>query len=362
MSEQAKSEVVRMEGEVQELQEQVVRLSRQNKQLLLQLRQQRFQHQQELRLCRNPAEEGLDEDVNLLTYLHEAPEQTDLQLQKDLQRHSADVRVCLKSALRHALLQQFGQLELDRGIAIPMDGVCSHVKQLWSILHTLWSSENLEEIVEESFHASSRFAEDLQWPEVAENTEKQALQMLERLSATTTASPSCDSRAKPYHVPEPHSAGSDDREGNSQVEAREVSESPAQQQRRRSRLQGVDPTLASLERLPSTPSFGSPWRLQRGPSRSPSPSDPQRNQRHAPNMPAVLIAGPVLSRAARPARPNGTNGTPAAVSAKTAELKSRRPRSPEPSLSPRVPNKRNEVRPRSLSPEMAKRMQKVAFR
>lgn len=27
----------------------------------------------------------------------------------------------------HALLQQFGQLELDRGIAIPMDGVCSHV-------------------------------------------------------------------------------------------------------------------------------------------------------------------------------------------------------------------------------------------
>ncbi len=74
---------------------------------------------QELRLCRNPAEaidpigwfltcptqssvrdviicpflkiscqEGLDEDVNLLTYLHEAPEQTDLQLQKDLQRHS----------------------------------------------------------------------------------------------------------------------------------------------------------------------------------------------------------------------------------------------------------------------------------
>lgn len=33
-------------------------------------------------------QEGLDEDVNLLTYLHEAPEQTDLQLQKDLQRHS----------------------------------------------------------------------------------------------------------------------------------------------------------------------------------------------------------------------------------------------------------------------------------
>ena len=27
----------------------------------------------------------------------------------------------------HALLEQFGQLELDRGIAIPMDGVCSHV-------------------------------------------------------------------------------------------------------------------------------------------------------------------------------------------------------------------------------------------
>ena len=45
--------------------------------------------------------------------------------------------------------------------------------------------------------------------------------------------------------------------------------------------------FSGLERLPSTPSFGSPWRLQRGPSRSPSPSDPQRNQRHAPNMPAA---------------------------------------------------------------------------
>ena len=36
------------------------------------------------------------------------------------------------------------------------DTATGEVKQLWSILHTLWSSENLEEIVEESFHASSR--------------------------------------------------------------------------------------------------------------------------------------------------------------------------------------------------------------
>eukprot|EP00435_Cladocopium_sp_Y103_P005891 s1449_g1.t3 len=169
--------------------------------------------------------------------------------------------------------------------------------------------------------------------------------------------------AKPYHVPEPPSAGSDDREGNSSAAMapqREVpSESPGQKQRRRSRPQGKEQHVAG-DRLPSTPSFGSPWQRV---SRSPSPSEPQRTAtavQRAPNTPAVLMAGPVLSRTARPRTP-APAPAPAAVPA--SELpKSRRTRSPDQSLSPRVPTKRNEVRPRSLSPEMAKRLQKTAFR
>lgn len=361
MSDRANSELVRMEAEVQRLQEQVSRLSRQNKQLLLQLRQQRFQHQQELRLCRDGAEER-GEDVNLLTYLKEAPEQNDGQLQKDLQSHSADVRTCLKKVLRHALLEQFGQpfdLEERATIATPMDGLSIHVRQLWSMLHGLWRSDTLETV--EDFFEGRCTAEDVEWPEVAENAEKQALQMLERLSSATSSSPSCDSRAKPYHVPEPRSAGSDDREGNSSAALaplQEVSESPITQKRRRSR-QGSEQHAAG-DRLPSTPSFGSPWRHM---TRSPSPSEPQRTAvQRAPNMPAVLMAGPVLSRAARPRTPAPAPapGAPAAVPA--SEMSKPRRTSPDQSLSPRVPTKRNEVRPRSLSPEMAKRLQKTAFR
>lgn len=361
MSDRANSELVRMEAEVQRLREQVSRLSRQNKQLLLQLRQQRFQHQQELRLCRDGAEER-GEDVNLLTYLKEAPEQNDGQLQKDLQSHSADVRTCLKKVLRHALLEQFGQpfdLEERATIATPMDGLSIHVRQLWSMLHGLWRSDTLETV--EDFFEGRCTAEDVEWPEVAENAEKQALQMLERLSSATSSSPSCDSRAKPYHVPEPRSAGSDDREGNSSAALaplQEVSESPITQKRRRSR-QGSEQHAAG-DRLPSTPSFGSPWRHM---TRSPSPSEPQRTAvQRAPNMPAVLMAGPVLSRAARPRAPAPAPapGAPAAVPA--SEMSKPRRTSPDQSLSPRVPTKRNEVRPRSLSPEMAKRLQKTAFR
>eukprot|EP00913_Durusdinium_trenchii_P035494 g33215.t1 len=48
--------------------------------------------------------------------------------------------------------------------------------------------------------------EEPEWPEVADNAEKQALQMIERLSRDAS-SPSCDMRIKPYHVPEPPSAG-----------------------------------------------------------------------------------------------------------------------------------------------------------
>lgn len=266
------------------------------------------------------------------------------------------------------MLEQFGQpfdLEERATIATPMDGLSTHVRQLWSMLHGLWGSNTLETV--EDFFEGRCTTEDVEWPEVAENAEKQALQMLERLSSTVS-SPSCDSRAKPYHVPEPRSAGSDDREGNSSAALAplpEVSESPMTQVRRRRSRQGSEQHTAG-ERLPSTPSFGSPWR--RPASRSPSPGEPQRTAvpavQRGPNMPAVLMAGPVLSRAARPRTPAPAPGVPGVpgVPAASEMPKPRRTRSPDQSLSPRVPTERNEVRPRSLSPEMAKRLQKTAFR
>lgn len=361
MSDQANHELVRIEGEVHELREQVSHLSRQNKQLLLQLRQQRLQHQQELRLCRNAAEAS-GEDVNLLTYLKEAPEQNDSQLEKDIESHSGDVRVCLQKALRHVLLEQFGQpldFEDRTMIATPLDGVRTHVRQLWATLRCLWRSDSLlEDIVEEFFHSFTTRStpEEPEWPEVADNAEKQALQMIERLSRDAS-SPSCDMRIKPYHVPEPPSAGSDasrlgmSTTGRGITAEAALSESPARNARRprQSQLAG-DAALnaVSAERLPTNPSYSSPLRLART-SRSPSPND-TRTRGVAPNMPAVLMAGPVLSRA------NGRLARSERQAQRPTRLQS--PGGPEQSLSPRVPTKRSEVRPRSLSPEMAKRLQK----
>ncbi|CAJ1441616.1 unnamed protein product [Effrenium voratum] len=330
MSEQANSELVRVEGEVHRLKEQLARVSRQNKQLLLQLRQQRMSHRQELRLHATSKEDG--KDVSLLTYLQDAPEHQDTQLQKDLATHSAEVRLCLRKAMRQVLLDH---LTLEDPT---VEALQSHVRELWASMHSLWRAELLEDIVEDIFHkvpslcrgSPTSEADEPQWPEVAEQAEKQVLQMLERLSFVDISPGRESLRTRRAPAP-PTSAdtGSEDRDAAGETEmapAKEVS--PA----RSKRVSGEKP---------ATPSFGSPWRR---PSRSPSPT-----LRHAPSMPAVLIAGPVL----KPARQR-----PQAVVVEVAPAPKRRTRSPDVSLSPRVPMKRAEVRPRSLSPEMAKRMQK----
>ncbi|CAJ1356288.1 unnamed protein product [Effrenium voratum] len=278
MSEQANSELVRVEGEVHRLKEQLARVSRQNKQLLLQLRQQRMSHRQELRLHATSKEDG--KDVSLLTYLQDAPEHQDTQLQKDLATHSAEVRLCLRKAMRQVLLDH---LTLEDPT---VEALQSHVRELWASMHSLWRAELLEDIVEDIFHkvpslcrgSPTSEADEPQWPEVAEQAEKQVLQMLERLSFVDISPGRESLRTRRAPAP-PTSAdtGSEDRDAAGETEmapAKEVS--PA----RSKRVSGEKP---------ATPSFGSPWRR---PSRSPSPT-----LRHAPSMPAVLIAGPVLKPA-----------------------------------------------------------------
>ena len=46
------------------------------------------------------------------------------------------------------MLQQFGR---ERASASPLEGLQIHVQELWSLLHGLWSSDSLEEIVEDLF-------------------------------------------------------------------------------------------------------------------------------------------------------------------------------------------------------------------
>eukprot|EP00439_Symbiodinium_sp_Y106_P019018 s7091_g2.t1 len=95
MSEQSNSELVAVEGEARDLRDEVARLSRQNKQLLLQLRQQRLKHQQELKLWQSRVGETGDVEegaatASLLSYLQGASEQQDSQLRRDLSAQTAE--------------------------------------------------------------------------------------------------------------------------------------------------------------------------------------------------------------------------------------------------------------------------------
>lgn len=412
MSEQSNSELVAVEGEARDLRDEVARLSRQNKQLLLQLRQQRLKHQQELKLWRSRVgetsecvEEGAA-TASLLSYLQGASEQQDSQLRRDLSAQTAETVQCIKFSLRALLLEHFGQDGFpETPAATPSAGpdfALRHAKQLWTVLHQLWSAETLvEDAVEEMFHGSlqrSPKPEQPAWPEAATRAEKEATAVLERLSGCAqrrdgSESPVC--RGGPERSPPSKDFAGRSPDGRSGtvdsvgcatpgsvavasagprrgLEAAQKSPSeaspvsPADRRDRpgqgegQSRPQRTLPTRQSQpgEHRPTTPSFGL-W--QRSDERSLSPQAGCREAararvRPSPSVPAVLAAGPVLQRPVLRARPAGGAAEPS---------KPRRQRSPDTSLSPRLPGKppanapnreaRPSTRPRSLSPEISKR-------
>ncbi|CAE6936160.1 unnamed protein product, partial [Symbiodinium natans] len=218
MSEQSNSELVSVEGEARELRDEVARLSRQNKQLLLQLRQQRLKHQQELKLWQSrcgelsevEAEEG-GTASSLLSYLRGASEQQDSQLQHDLSAQSAETVQCMKSTLRNLLLEHFGQDGFTDTPSRPGHAeacVARHVKRLWTVLHQLWSADSLvEDAVEEMFHSSALLrrspwspkSEDCSWPEVATRAETQVTNFLEKMERLSARSGDRDGSESPVY-------------------------------------------------------------------------------------------------------------------------------------------------------------------
>jgi len=408
MSEQSNSELVAVEGEARDLRDEVARLSRQNKQLLLQLRQQRLKHQQELKLWQSRVGETGDVEegaatASLLSYLQGASEQQDSQLRRDLSAQTAETVQCIKFSLRALLLEHFGQEGFPETPAAPSghgaEFACRHAKQLWTVLHQLWSAETLvEDAVEEMFHSSLQRSPkpgQLTWPEAATRAEKEATAALERLSGRSqrrdgSESPVCrgperSPPSKEFAGRSPDGRGTVDSVGCAtpgsaavasggprrglEVAQKSPSEaspvSPADRRDRPGQVEGQGrpqrslPTMQSQpgEHRPTTPSFGL-W--QRSDERSLSPQAGCREAararvRPSPSVPAVLAAGPVLQRPVLRARP----------AAAAEPSKPRRQRSPDTSLSPRLPGKpptnapnreaRPSTRPRSLSPEISKR-------